>query len=116
MSILSKNTIIKEVLPHLTLSNYGRQLTDSKLVSIVQAIFYRLKTGCQWRELPIKQFFEESYSWNSVFHHFSQWSKKGAWQKAWEALLAAHKDYLDMSSIQIDGTHTPARGGGQAVG
>ena len=51
-----------------------------------------------------------------MFHHFSQWSKKGAWQKAWEALLAAHKDYLDMSSIQIDGTHTPARGGGQAVG
>ena len=29
---------------------------------VVQAILYRLKTGCQWQELPMKQFFTKKYN------------------------------------------------------
>ncbi len=50
---------------------------------MVAAILYRLKTGCQWRELPIKQFFlEKKYSWQSVYFHFQKWSKDGSWEKS----------------------------------
>nr|WP_253271262.1 hypothetical protein [Saprospira grandis] len=31
--------------------------TKAPLWQIVKAIIYRLKTGFQWRELPIKSFF-----------------------------------------------------------
>jgi transposase len=77
---------------------------------------YRLKTGCQWRELPMKQFFRTKYSWNSVYHHFQKWCKDGSWERAWSALLQKYRSALDMSSVQLDGTHTPAKRGGEAVG
>ncbi len=76
---------------------------------------YRLKTGCQWRELPMKQFFDDEYSWNSVYYHFQKWCKDGSWEKLWYTLLEKYKNKLDMSSIQLDGTHTPAKRGGVAV-
>jgi transposase len=81
----------------------------------MQAILYRLKTGCQWRELPIKQFFRVSYKWESVYYHFQKWSKDGSLERMWNKLLENHKHLLDLSSIQLDGTHTPAKRGGEAV-
>lgn len=83
---------------------------------MVQAILYRLKTGCQWRELPMKQFFRIPYRWQSVYYHFQKWSKDGSWQQVWTILLENNKHNLDLSSVQLDGSHTPAKRGGQAVG
>ena len=83
---------------------------------VVTAIIYRLKTGCQWRQLPMKQFFRGKYCWESVYYHFQKWSKDGSWEKVWKIVLEKHKGLLDMSSIQLDGTHTPTKRGGQAVG
>lgn len=80
------------------------------------AVIYRLKTGCQWRYLPMKQFFRVGYRWQSVYYHFQKWSKNGSWERAWRKVLEKHKHLLDMSSIQLDGTHTPAKRGGEAVG
>jgi len=80
------------------------------------AILYRLKTGCQWRELPMKQFFRRSYRWQSVYYHFQKWSKDGSWEEVWRVILHKYKHLLDLSSIQLDGTHTPSKRGGSAVG
>lgn len=82
---------------------------------MIQAILYRLKTGCQWRELPMKQFFRVSYNWQGVYYHFRKWCKDGSWEKSWQSLLQKHKHLLDMSSVQLDGSHTPVKRGGQAV-
>ena len=89
--------------------------TKVKVYQVVQAILYRLKTGCQWRELPMKQFFKTKYSWNSVYFHFQKWCKNGSWQKLWQLLLVKFKSVLDLSTIQLDGTHTPVKRGGEAV-
>jgi len=89
--------------------------TKVKVHQVVQAIIFRLKTGCQWRELPMKQFFNIKYNWNSVYYHFQKWCKDGSWQQLWQFLLKKHKSLLDMSSVQLDGTHTPAKRGGEAV-
>lgn len=86
-----------------------------KLYQVIKAIIYRLKTGCQWRELPLKQFFRVKYSWNSVYSHYRKWCKDGCWQKLWQSLLEKYSSLLDMSSVQLDGTHTPAKRGGEAV-
>lgn len=34
----------------------------------------------------------------------------------WRKLLDKHRSHLDMSSLQLDGAHTPAKRGGEAVG
>lgn len=82
---------------------------------IVQLIFHRLKTGCPWRELPIGHYMDQAYSWKSVFYHFNKWSKDGSWLGVWASLLKSHKEKLNLSTAQLDGTRTPAKPVGQAV-
>ncbi len=55
-SILGEDKIKKYILPHLSFGKTGVALSEEKRIGIVSVIFYRLKTGCQWRELPIKQY------------------------------------------------------------
>lgn len=113
---LSKKFITKNLLPYLSQSNLGRK-TKVPLWRIVKAIIYRLKSGCQWRELPVGAFCSRILiSWNSIYYHFNKWSKDGSWKRMWTKLLSIHKSGLDMSSVQFDGSHTPAKRGGEAVG
>ena len=115
MSILSKDTIEKEILIHLSISNKGPKMEVSQLVGILQLIFHRLKTGTQWRELPVKQYLDDDYKWNSVFHHFNKWSKDGSWRRLWLHHLRTKKQVLDLSTAQLDGTHTRCKRGGEAA-
>lgn len=64
----------------------------------------------------MKQFFNTKYNWQSVYYHFQRWSKTGSWSNVWGKVLEKHKHLLDMSSVQLDGTHTPTKRGGVAVG
>ena len=79
-----------------------------KQEEVIQAILYRLKTGCQWRELPMKQFFKPKYRWPSVYYHFQKWSKEGRIKELWRVLLKKHK-------CKLDGTHTSTKWGTSAV-
>lgn len=121
MGILNKSTIEKWILPHLTVGERGFE-TRVPLIEVVECIFHRLKTGCQWRELPTKEFFtKKQLSWQSVYYYrratpFNKWSKSGCWQKVWIDILSSNRQYLDLSSIEFDGSHTPAKNGGDAVG
>lgn len=116
MEILSKDIIEQWILPHLPLGKRGFS-SKVPLYQIVMLILYRLKTGCQWRQLPVKQFFEEQrLTWQGVYYYFNRWSKLGCWRRIWIELLAQHHAYLDLSSAQLDGSHTPAKNGGEAVG
>lgn len=105
----------KELAGHLNFGNVQGN-TKVKVQEVIMAILYRLKTGCQWRLLPMREFFRVPYHWKSVYYHFQKWSKEGSWQKVWNLLLEKYKYLLDMSSIQLDGTHTPVKRGGNAVG
>jgi transposase len=116
MGIVSKDIMEKWIIPHLSVGERGFEPTVP-INEIVAAIFHRLKTGCQWRELPTKQFFSgKVLSWNSVYHHFNKWSKDGCWQKVWTNILSENQSFLDLSSAEFDGSHTPAKNGGDAVG
>lgn len=56
MEVLSKDIIRTWILPYLSVSHRGHP-TVADLAEVIEAILYKLKTGCQWRYLPIKQFF-----------------------------------------------------------
>ena len=116
MEVLCKDIIRAWILPHLSTGTRG---PDPKvdLLEVVECILYKLKTGCQWRLLPIKQFFTgEALTWSGVYYHFNEWRKDGSWKKLWVTLLRLHKSRLDLSSMQLDGSHTRTHNGGAAIG
>lgn len=121
MLILNKSTIEKWILPHLTIGERGFD-TTVPLVEKVECILHRLKTGYQWRELPTKQFFTAKILvWELVYYYFNKWrqplpSKSGCWQRIWSNILNKNLIYLDLSSVEFDGSHTPAKNRGDAVG
>ena len=100
----------------LTIGQRGFE-TTVPLTEIVECIFHRLKTGCQWRELPTKQFFShKTLHWNSVFYYYNKWSKADCRKRIWINILRQNFRHLDLSSVEFDGSHTPAKNGGDAVG
>lgn len=116
MEVLSKDIIVTWLLPHLPFPSHGRRRRVAP-AEVVGAILYKLKTGCQWRWLPVAALFSgEPLSWQGVYYHFHTWSRQGAWKKLWLTLLRLHRRLLDLSSVQLDGSHTPAKNGGVAVG
>jgi transposase len=116
LGTIDKDTIEKLIVPYLSKGKRGFK-AKTPLSEIVMAIFYRLKTGCQWRELPLRQFMDSPQTgWQSVYYYFNKWSRDGSWKQVWVNLLKANHRYLDLSSVQLDGSHTPAKRGGQAVG
>lgn len=117
MEILDKDSIDRYILANLSVGERGKVCSKEMMREVVGLILYRLKTGCQWRLLPLKQFFSsQMLTWSGVYYHFKEWVKDGSWTKVWIAILAAHKDKLDLSSMQLDGSHTPCKKGGEAVG
>jgi transposase len=113
---LSKKLINEKLTPYLSEGKRGPKCQYG-LWRIVRAIIHKLKTGCQWRELPLRQFFNRfSITWNTVYYYFQKWSKDGSWYRLWTSFLKLHKSLLDMSSVQLDGSHTPAKRGGENVG
>lgn len=84
---------------------------------LVNAILWKLKTGCHWEYLPVKSLISSGdITYGAVFHHFRKWVKDGSWMRAWEKLTSAYKHLLDLSTAQFDGTHSLAKRGGSAVG
>src|ERR1700677_4160026 len=49
--------------------------------TIVNAILYITKSGCQWRMLPV-----DFPPWKTVYDHFRKWCERGIWEKALDAL------------------------------
>ena len=55
-------------------------------------------------------------SWQGVYYHLNERGKQGAWKKLWLASLRLHRRPFDLSSVQPEGSHTPAKNGGAAIG
>lgn len=48
---------------------------------LVNAVLYLLRTGCQWRLLPV-----DFPNWNTVRYHFDGWKRAGTWERVNTAL------------------------------
>jgi transposase len=49
---------------------------------IVEAMLYRMRVGCPWRDLP-----SEFGCWNSIYQRFNRWSLKGKLITLFKALV-----------------------------
>jgi transposase len=62
----------------------GRKPKQARLV--FEAIFYVLRTGCQWKALPYERFGSAS----AIHTRFLQWEKAGFFDNLWAAGLAEY--------------------------
>lgn len=113
--ILDKDMIEESIVAHLPGPSRGFAPTVP-LVEIVNAILYKLKAGVHWRLLPVRALFSDKVlSWQSVYYHYRKWCLSGTWRNCWIKFLSGHKGNLDLSSVDLDGSHTPAIRGGEEV-
>ncbi len=107
--------IEESIVAHLPLASRGFAPTVP-LAEIVNAILYKLKSGVHWRFLPVRALFsDKALCWQAVYYHYRKWYLSGTWKDCWIKFLGAHKSDLDLSSVDLDGGHTPAKRGGTAV-
>jgi putative transposase len=66
--------IIKPLLP-LERDGPGRPI-ELDMRQVVNAIFYVVRTGCQWENLPT-----DYPNHNSVYYHYRKWCKDGTWRR-----------------------------------
>jgi len=60
---------------------------------VLDAVFYVLKTGCQWRMLP-----KDFPPWKTVFHYFRRWRLDGVWERMNRALRRSLRKRLGRES------------------
>ena len=63
----------------------GRPRTHS-LRDVFDAIFYVLRSGCQWRLLP-----HDFPPWNTVYYHFRRFRLSGLWHRILKVVHAAQR-------------------------
>jgi transposase len=62
----------------------------------VDAVLYVARTGIPWRDLP-----QRFGHWNGVWRRFDRWSRKGVWQKVFDALQDPDLEWLILDSTVI---------------
>lgn len=67
--------------PHLPAARTGGRPRRTSLRAVVNAIFYLLRTGCQWRLLP-----RDYPPRSTVFHYYAAWRRQGVWTRLQWAL------------------------------
>jgi transposase len=88
------------------------------LYLVFNAILYKLHTGCQWAKLPMVSFLpsaQATLSWWAVYYHFRKWSRDGSLESVFTASLMTIQETLDLSEINLDGSHTIGKKGGESV-
>jgi len=73
---------------------------------VVNGIFYVLRTGSPWRDLP-----ERYGPYTTVYNRFNRWAKAGVWLTVFEALAQRSPDSLHLIDSSIVRAHQHAAGG-----
>jgi len=80
---------IKGILPN---KSRGVKHVDDRRV--INGIFYVLRVGCPWRDLP-----DQYGLYTTVYNHFNRWSQKGIWDDIMEAVVDAKNTDLVMIKL-----------------
>ena len=93
---------IKDVLPGRE-GYVGRTAEDNRL--LVEAVLYRFRTGCPWRDLP-----ERFGHWKSVHQRFSRWAKSGVFARIFKLLSSDPDNEYMMIDATIVRAHQHSAG------
>src|SRR5712671_430391 len=93
---------IKDVLPGRE-GHVGGTAEDNRL--FVEAVLYRFRTGCPWRDLP-----ERFGYWKSVHQRFGRWAKGGVFDRIFKLLASDHDNEYMMIDATIVRDHQHSAG------
>ena len=71
----------------------GKNFQQHNKRDLVNAVLYRIKTGCQWRLLP-----KDFPPYVTVWSFYRRAVKKGVWEKAMDKMVA---------KVRVDANRTP---------
>ena len=79
---------------------------------IMNAIFYVLRTGMPWRDLP-----ERYGPYTTAYNRFNRWSRRGIWKRIFDTLASRSRDSLYLIDSTIVKAHRAASGakGGRKI-
>lgn len=89
--------------PHFPKPGRGPTRVDDRRV--LNGIFYILRTGAPWRDLP-----ERYGPRTTVYNRYSRWSQRGIWKGIFDALARERKDSLIFIDSSIVKAHRAAAG------
>ena len=85
----------EKVSPHLPGKATDRGVTASDNRLFLEAVLWRVRTGCPWRDLP-----SAFGNWTRTFQRFRRWAKNGVFERLFEEL----SEDPDFEYALIDGT------------
>lgn len=101
---------LEALLPNRT-GKVGRPMTLA-LRDVMNAIFYVLRTGCQWTNLP-----GDYPNCKSVYYHYRKWCRDGTWEQVNRALVylerkrQGHLPHPSAALIDSQSSKTTEQGG-----
>jgi len=87
-----------------------------ELRRIVDAMLYVVKTGCQWRQMPV-----DFPPWQSVYQQFRSWRGSGVWERVGKTLRERGRKAKGRNAtpsvaiIDSQTSRTALKGGGAAT-
>ena len=81
---------IKDLFPGQP-GQHGKVAKDNRL--FIDAVLWIARTGAPWRDLP-----ERFGNSNSTWRRFDRWTRKGVWQRVFEALQDPDLEWLILDS------------------
>ena len=115
---LTQEQFQQYVAPYLSKAKRG-YVCKIALYKVFNYILYFIYTGCQWKALPIdadpEQPDKKEISSDAVYYHYRKWSRDGSLDQFMQSSVKAIEDQLDLSELNLDGTHTIAKKGGESV-
>jgi putative transposase len=101
--------------PHFPAAPPGGRPRKTAMRDVVDAIFYILRTGCQWRYLPV-----DLPPRSTVWRYFDQWRRDGTLDTIHDLLRrkvrAAEKPYHPRTSASVDSQSVDTTSGGEQRG
>lgn len=72
---------------------------------VLNAIFYVLRTGIPWRDLP-----ERYGPCTTAYNRYNRWSRRGIWKRMFDQLALKSRDSLHLIDSTIVKAHRAASG------
>ena len=73
---------------------------------VINGIFYVLRTGSPWRDLP-----ERYGAKTTVYNRYSRWARAGVWLRIFETLAAKSPQSMQLIDSSVIRAHQHAAGG-----
>ena len=107
------NTFARLLAQHDAVMSAKFRFTRCSTTSCIAYILDANGINCQLTLIPTIQ--KKEISYQAVYHHFRKWSRDGSLQKVWEHSIVTIADDLNLSELNLDGSHTIAKKGGEAL-